>query len=34
MLFGFIIFSDCRAGLHRVRNQAVVGDIERDDIGG
>ena len=33
MLFRLVIFGDRRARLHRVRNQAVVGDVERDDIG-
>ena len=33
MLLGFVIFRDRRARLHRVRHQAVVGDVERDHVG-
>ena len=33
MLFRLVIFRDRRARLHRVRNQAVIGDVERHDIG-
>ena len=33
MLFGFIIFRDRRARLHRIRHQAVVGEFERHHIG-
>ena len=34
VLFRGVVIRDCRARLHRVRHQAVVGDVERDDIGG
>ena len=34
MLFGLIVFGDRRARLHRIRHQPVVGDVERDHIGG
>ena len=34
MLFGFVVFRDRRARLHRVRHQPVVGEFERHHIGG
>ena len=33
MLLRRVVFGDRRARLHRVRHQAVVGDVERDHIG-
>ena len=34
MLFGCVVVRDRRARLHRVRDQAVVGEFQRDHIGG
>ena len=34
MLLGVVVFGNRRARLHRVRHQPVVGDVERDHIGG
>ena len=34
MLLRRIVFGDRRARLHRVRHQPVIGDVERDHVGG
>jgi len=34
VLLGFVVFGNCRARLHRIRRQAIIGEIQGHHVGG